>query len=301
MEFSNGKIKISADTRDNILEHDGKYYQIDFLNNDGKYVQGGNGTVFKLSHEEENSEFVIKIIKFPNQRSDDWYTKKRIIRFEREIEALSVAKTNEVAGIVSIEFSGELDIDGFTFQYYVMQRCELTLKEYLVKYADDLNLVQKTLLCRKILQGIQGLHDYKMYHRDIKHSNIYFIGHEPLIGDLGLVDYQNTDYFINERGDLIGPTGWFSPEAINKHLVEKNINRSLFDCRIDDKSEVFQLGKLFWYIYQGNIPIGQIVLEDFLPRNQEIFEILFDMLKYSKSSRIDATNVAGRLDSYLST
>src|SRR5690606_25235728 len=133
-----------------------------------------------------------------------------------------------------------------------------------------------------ILEGIKLLNEYKIYHRDIKQDNIFLIDGEPIIGDLGLSDCRNIDIYINEKGELIGPTGWFSPEAINKYLVEKTSNPYKFNFTINGKSEVFQLGKLFWYIFQGNLPIGQITIDDFIPRNEDMFKLIFGMLLYSK-------------------
>ncbi len=214
---------------------------------------------------------------------------------------LSIATSNELNNIVKIEFSGIQKIDDLDFQYYVMQKCDCTLSKYLSKKENELDIYQKTLLCHKILLGIKGLHEYRIYHRDIKHDNIFFIGNEPYIGDLGLADYRDSDIIINERGDIIGPTGWFSPEAVNKFLVEKSSNINKYDCRIDEKSEVFQLGKLFWYIFQGNIPIGQIILNDFIPKDKKLFEIVFSMLLYSKKQRIDTDNLDKELNAYLSS
>lgn len=292
-------IKLHNNPEDNLLEHEGKYYQIDWLKESGKYYAGGNGTVFKIADEQEGQVFAIKILKYPDHYYEKPRFQKRIDRFDREVEALFVAKDNQLSNIVEIEFAGKIDIDGSSFSYYAMQKCDCTLKEYLKK--ENLAFNQKTLLCQKILRGIMGLHEYKIYHRDIKHENIFFIGNEPLIGDLGLADFQNSDIEINEEGDLIGPTGWFSPEALNKSLCEgpKNRNPHGLDCIIDGKSEVFQLGKLFWYIYQGNIPIGQIVLNNFVPQNDFIFNLLFSMLQYAKPQRCDTELVFDKLDEYL--
>jgi serine/threonine protein kinase len=299
MLFENNTLKLSPDAIDNLIQHEDKYYKIDFLKEEGKYVQGGNGVVFRLLDEQEELEYVIKVMKFPDQWKDDWKIKKRINRFEREIEALYVARENILQNVVGIEFHGIIKINDLDFQYYVMQKCDCNLNEYLRAADKELNLFQKTLLCQKILLGIMGLNDYKIYHRDIKHDNIFFIGNEPLIGDLGLADKKDSDIRINERGELIGPTGWFSPEAINKYLVEKTPNPNNFDCDIDSKSEVFQLGKLFWFIYQGNIPIGQVEYLDFIPQDNTIFNLLFNMLKYSKGNRYDSQIVLSQLNQYM--
>jgi serine/threonine protein kinase len=299
MVFEDNILKLSPDAIDNLIQHRDKYYRIDFLKEPGRYIQGGNGVVFKLIDEQDDLEYVIKIVKYPDQKKGDWKIKKRINRFEREIEALYVAKENNLQNIVEIKFHGTMKIDDLDFQYYVMQKCDCTLSEYLNDVNKELSVFQKTLLCQKILLGIMGLNEYKIYHRDIKHDNIFFVGNEPLIGDLGLVENKDSDIRINERGELIGPTGWFSPEAINKYLVERTPNPNNFDCGIDSKSEVFQLGKLFWFIYQGNIPIGQIELEDFIPADNIIFTLLFNMLRYSKPNRSDTNTVLAGLNKYM--
>jgi serine/threonine protein kinase len=299
MHLRGDYINLDRHPEDNLLEHEGKYYQIDWLNERGKYYAGGNGTVFKLTDEQEGLEYAIKILKYPNHLSQTPRLKKRIARFGREIEALLKAKSNQLSNIVEIEFYGNIEIGGNLYGYYVMQKCDRNLKEYLRDVS--LSFGQKTLLCQKILLGIMGLHEYKIYHRDIKHENIFFIGNEPLIGDLGLVDYQDSDIDINEEGDLIGPTGWFSPEALNKSLCEgeNNTNPHGHDCVIDAKSEVFQMGKLFWYIYQGNIPVGQIEGVNFVHNNDLIFGLLFSMLQYAKPRRCDTDVVLDQLDQFL--
>lgn len=299
MYLEKHSIKLSPNNFENLLNYKNKFYRIDFLKEKDNYIQGGNGIVFKLIDEQEDEEFVIKISKY----SDDLrFTKKlgkRIKRFDREIEALHTAKVNELNNIVTIKFDGIIRIKNKDFQYYVMDKCDCNLNEFLQNPDNKLDITQKVLLCQKILEAIKNLNEYKIYHRDIKHDNIFFQGNEPFVGDLGLADKRDSDIIINERGELIGPTGWFSPEAINKYLVEDTLNLNNFDCKIDEKSEIFQLGKLFWYIFQGNIPLGQIELEDFKPKNEEIFNILFNMLKYSKNKRWGSTEVLSSFEGYL--
>ncbi|PGH40556.1 MAG: hypothetical protein CRN43_02250 [Candidatus Nephrothrix sp. EaCA] len=309
MLFEDKILKLSPANIDNLIQHEGKYYRIDFLKEKEKYVQGGNGIVFKLVDEQEELEYVIKIMKFPDQWKhnrrikNNQKIKKRINRFEREIEALYTARDNSLPNVVRIEFHGTIVINKLDFQYYVMEKCDCNLNEYLKGPKKELNLFQKALLCQKILLGIIALNEYRIYHRDIKHDNIFFVGDEPLIGDLGLADNKSSDIRINEQGELIGPTGWFSPEAINKYLVEnlveKSPNPNNFDCDIDSKSEIFQLGKLFWFIYQGNIPIGQIEPLDFIPKDEAIFSLLFNMLRYSKVKRYDSQVVLSALNQYM--
>lgn len=299
MYLNHFSIKLSPDNIDNLLNYKKKYYRIDYLKDQDKYVQGGNGIVFKLIDEQEDEEFVIKISKYSEDLRGPSKLGKRIKRFDREIEALYTAKVEELSNIVIIRFDGVIQIGNKDFRYYVMDKCDCNLNEFLQNPDNKLDVTQKILLCQKILEAIKNLNEYKIYHRDIKHDNIFFQGNEPFVGDLGLADKRDSDIIINERGELIGPTGWFSPEAINKYLVEKTLNPNNFDCEIDEKSEVFQLGKLFWYIFQGNIPLGQIEPDDFVPNNEEIFNILFNMLKYSKKKRWGSTEVLSSFEGYL--
>jgi serine/threonine protein kinase len=105
------------------------------------------------------------------------------------------------------------------------------------------------------------------------------------IGDLGLYKFKGEDN-VDEIGERIGAFGWESPETMNKSLTEaKENNKYKFDCEIDFKSDIFQLGKLFWYIFQGNLPIGQLRLNDFLEGDNELFDVLIQMLSYDKTKR----------------
>lgn len=298
MVYKNNTIRISDNAINNVLMYQNKYYIIDFLREKGEYVQGGNGAIFKIVDEEEK-EYVIKLSKYPEKFRKNPKFRKRLLRFEREIEALYKARENNIQNIVRIEFHDILKIGNCDFQYYAMEKCDCTLAEYLRNPANELSISQRTSLCRKILLGIIGLSEFNIYHRDIKQDNIFFLDNEPYIGDLGLVDYKASEVIIDEKGELIGPTGWFSPEAINKYLVENTANVNQFDCTIDEKSEIFQLGKLFWFIYQGNIPVGQIKFTDFLPQDKMIFSLLFSMLRYSKIDRPDSNYILSQLNRYM--
>src|SRR5690606_23742422 len=101
---------------------------------------------------------------------------------------------------------------------------------------NDISEQQRLLLCVQILNGIKELHSKDIYHRDIKPDNILFVNKTWKIGDLGLVNYRNSDFEIKELGERIGPIGWLSPEAANKYLNEGKgkHNKHRFDCNIDE-------------------------------------------------------------------
>ncbi|MBK9075740.1 MAG: protein kinase [Flavobacteriales bacterium] len=144
---------------------------------------------------------------------------------------------------------------------------------------------------------MEQLHKMGYYHRDIKPDNILFFGGDTeneeadsrvwKIGDLGLIEARDKDN-LDRRGERIGPFGWISPEAGNKFMTEKyNLN---LDCKIDEKSDVFQLGKLMWFIFQHNIPIGIIDRSDLtrsFDYDNETFASIVKALQHGKARRYD--------------
>jgi hypothetical protein len=114
------------------------------------------------------------------------------------------------------------------------------------------------------------------------------------IGDLGLIASRQKNY--DELGEKVGPLGWLSPEAGNKFLTEKY--KLGLDCVIDDRSDVFQLGKLIWFIFQHNIPIGIISREDWtsdVKESDRLFNAVSSSLQHSKTRRYDMNSLESDL------
>ena len=65
---------------------------------------------------------------------------------------------------------------------------------------------------------------------------------------------------------------------------KKSIGKFSYDCDINYKSDIFQLGKLFWYIFQGNLPIGQLIPNDY-KFEEDIYNVIILMLQYEKKRR----------------
>lgn len=104
---------------------------------------------------------------------------------------------------------------------------------------------------------------------------------------MGLVDFQDVDANLDFENEKIGPFGWLSPEATNKMLTKGKNIKNVYECEINSMSDIFQLGKLFWYIFQGNLPLGQITFADSRFGDQDIFDVIFLMLKHNQAERPD--------------
>lgn len=287
-----------------ITGENGKAYSLDFLSEKSKFGKGGNSSVFKVINPDGSSD---KVVKFSNLAKPDKYAsksyRKKYGRFIREIEVLKSLKNQGVQNIVIIIEDGLWDIEGYEHPFYIMEKADSDLTDYIIGNYPDIDIQTKLTLFYEIVKSLKSLHSMDYYHRDIKPDNIFMFkegdGDEARyvwkVGDLGLIGERdkNSDYI----GEKIGPFGWLSPEAMNKYLTEKaNLG---FDCSIDFKSDVFQLGKLFWFIIQGNVPIGQLIIDDLIhgePVRNEVYNLIFEMLRYNKPQRIELNNVIAKLD-----
>lgn len=283
---------------ENYLRLDDVEYFVSFLNSEFKSNKGGNSFVFALYvaqtyNEDAMPERVIKISKYPEPYN---YIRNKIRqkninkRFRQEIEALYDCKQRDVGNVIDIAFDGNLicrtSEDGefeVSFPFYVMEYAEYDLKSYLEEENEEYDEASRVELCLQIAQGIKELNDLEYYHRDIKPDNIFMINGTWKVGDLGLIQMRNKPSLDN-KGELVGPRGWLSPEAMNKYLSE-NVEGKNFDCNIDHQSDLFQLAKVFWYILQGNAPIGCVKESDFLLRNSSLYSLIKQMLNHSKKRR----------------
>jgi serine/threonine protein kinase len=258
--------------------------------------QGGNSSVFRAVHPEGNDSYVVKFCRYP---LDSTYPrdKRRIRRFEREIEALHRARNSvESRCVVRIVQDGTFRVVSDSgrrapLKYYVMEAADSDLAKYLEE--NELSLPQKILLCDELLKILKGLHALGIYHRDIKPENILMVGGRPLFGDLGLIAYREIDQDIDEFAEKVGPIGYLSPEATNKGLGLRSKGSFTFDCVIDDKSDIFQLGQVFWLVLQDEVPTGHLIVGDlrFGAGAAVLERVIQPMLQYGKQRRASVEDV----------
>ena len=279
----------------NIVNVNGTDYIPYYIDLATKGNKGGNSNLLSL-HSAQDFEDVgfskplmaIKISKTPLTK---WGVNKNK-RFEIETDALVDCLNKELKNVVKIYNRGECNLlkrfsDGRvrvqTFSFYTLEFAKFDLKKYMESFS--LTLYEKINLCIEIANGLKELDRLNYYHRDLKPDNIFIIDDSWKIGDLGLIGNRETDYKLDRENELIGPRGWYCPEAMNKFLTEGKGFKFKFDCKIDHQSDIFQLGKVFWYILQGNSPEGSVKLNDFFIHDFNLFAILRTMLNHSKKRR----------------
>ena len=174
MKFEHGGIWLeklangSLDDGSNSLTYEGVTYVLRYLSKDQEGSKGGNSSVFVL-HDPNDSEpdRAIKVsnIYRPGRMTDE-RIKRRYGRFIEEIEALR--KCNEIyaPNIVRLFWDGVISLDGKAFPYYVMEKADIDLKEFLQRNPDT-DTQTRVQLCYEVQQAIKQLHMADYYHRDI--------------------------------------------------------------------------------------------------------------------------------------
>lgn len=291
------RVELDDNWEENFLAIGGQDFFLENLEG-GSSRRGGNSSVFKAIDESGETTLVVKFCRYP-LNSQIPFERRRVGRFFREIKALDDARKSRYSGCI-VPYVGQGIValksrySEHRLKYLVMREADSDLKRYL-EY-NELALGQKVDLCYKLLINLLGLHSLGIYHRDIKPENIFMIEGLPVFGDLGLINFREKDYDVDLSREKIGPIGFLSPEATNKCLGLRNKSSFTFDCWIDDKSDIFQLGQVFWLVLQDEVPTGHLEDHDVKFSHPALFTtVIQPMLQYGKQRRPDAEAIVSAL------
>jgi len=133
--------------------------------------------------------------------------------------------------------------------------------------------IKLKFMFKHLSETLSVLHSSDYIHRDIKPENILIKGEYPLLADFGMTGKKS--HICKKRG----PKYWPNPEFVEVCNEDLKI--------IDQQSDIFNLGCLFFYFATGKYPIGKINLElELSAYEPELRNIILDMLQYEKQDRM---------------
>jgi len=298
-----------VDTNRDYFEIDNVTYQAIPLDENSNKGLGINSSVFRAVRDDgdEFESLIVKVCNFADENNNEKATQRRG-RFQREIEAMKLSLDRGKQNlVVSLKGTGRIRVlhrwrDHLereqrrvrTHKCFLMESAELNLAEFL-SLELEISFQQRILLCAELIRSVRALHEIGVYHRDIKPENVLRCGDGWKIGDLGLVGFRDDDSEAESR-EKIGPPRWMSPEAFNKAYCIQRPNNGYIDRQLDERSDVYQLGKVCWYILQGDIPNGCLMSKDFVEGDDNIYgSILKPMLRYQRIERPLLSEIENRL------
>lgn len=303
MRFSRQRrVELDQEPERNIIRIEGDEFFLENMDAANFGQRGANSSIFRAVAPDGDETYVVKFCRFPLDSRQRW-ERLRIQRFTREIEALTHTRNSDFSDCVIrtvddgvIRMRSEFGVQ--RFNYYVMEEADSDLSTYLE--ANELSFPQQIYLCAELLRILKGLHTLGIYHRDIKASNILMKEDRPLFADLGLISYREQDEDLDRFYERIGPVGFLSPEATNKCLGLRAKASFSFDCTIDEKSDIYQLGQVFWLVLQNEVPTGHLSEADVkFPHARVLGSIIHPMLQYGKERRASLSMVESAMQPVL--
>lgn len=239
----------------------------------------------------KNPDIIMKICKTPMQN----FELSRSIRFRDEVIALNDCNSIDPLSTIIVYHSGVVNIWNpkgkgayIKHRFYTMECASEDLSSFLIN--NNLSILDRINLFLEICDSLKLLWDAGYFHRDIKPDNILFFNGKWKLGDLGLVEHRDHSLQVDGEGEWIGPRGWQSPEALNKFVTEQTPWHYRFDSKIDHQSDLYQLGKLLWFITQGNCPEGGIDRDNFYFKEDRLYQVIKPLLNSNKKRRTKDIN-----------
>lgn len=264
-----------------------------YLDNKNPGNKGGNSHIIKLVNaqdfEEDNyPEGADMVLKMCRSWKSNYNENGQSLLFGDEISALLECNSKKLPNTVKVLSHGFARVEGANsrknqYRFYTMPFAQFDLSGYLA--VRNPSYSERVDLCIEICDSLSQIWSLGYYHRDIKPDNILFTETQWVLSDLGLVRHRDFDSETLKERDWVGPRGWMSPESMNRFLASEMPWASLFDKKIDHQSDIFQLGKVFWYVLQGNAPEGAIKRDDFKWKDDQLYQIIRTMLNHSKARR----------------
>ncbi|CAB4415508.1 unnamed protein product [Rhizophagus irregularis] len=150
--------------------------------------------------------------------------------------------------------SGKFKIENQNFQsnnyLLVMEYADSgTLKNYLKENFNNLTWNDKCNLAYQLACAVSCLHNEGVVHRDLHSSNVLVHQNTIKLSDFGLS--KRIELSSNAQSNLLGTIPYVDPKGFSERRENKNSTQIYL---LDEKSDIYSVGVLFWEISSGHPP-----------------------------------------------
>lgn len=270
------------DVPDRVISEDGRQFMLE-----GATKTGGNGVVFGAREYGAGipggSPRAVKLLKQLDQ--------SRIDRFSNEIRVLKELDSPYISSYFS---SGRVEVqkpralrDSRSVPWVAIQMGGVNMRQH-VEENGPLSIALLKSITFGMCAAIEHVHDKGFIHRDIKPENFVWRNANrtaPMMIDFGIAKRQGEDVSgrpmdtFTQVTEFVGPVFFSSPELI---AYSKDKTQP-----VDYRSDIFQLGKVFWYLGTGKVTAGVPARKD-CPANGHLRELVLSMIDDDPDCRVQA-------------
>jgi serine/threonine protein kinase len=185
-------------------------------------------------------------VKFLAQQDDVRYD-----RFQNELRIMRMLDHEHIAKFID---AGEVEFKaGYRAPWLAMELGEMNLRHYV----EHVGVIEPKALIRlslQICEALEHVHSKGIIHRDIKPENFIVVGSDIKMIDFGIAKLEGEDVSgrpmdrLTLTNEFVGPLFFSSPEMI-AYADDKSV-------KVDHRSDLFQMGKVLWFIATGQISAG---------------------------------------------
>lgn len=273
--FENNRSLGKYDIPDEIASNDGRSYRLY-----GATRMGGNGVVFEALEQKANLQCAVKVLKQLNQpRVDRFLNEARVLQ---ELDSPYISKFYD-SGSVSVSLQGN-ENNKRDIPWVAMQLGGNNMRQH-VEENGPLSIQELKSISYGICSAIEHLHQKNFIHRDIKPDNFVWrskANTAPMMIDFGISKRQGEDVSgrpmdtFTKVTEFVGPVFFSSPE-----LIDYSKNKSY---PVDYRSDIFQLGKVLWYLATGKVSAG-VPSKKECPANGKLRDLVLQMIDDAPTER----------------
>ncbi len=225
-----------------------------WINTNKQPLEGGQGRIYFVKDRTNTFKgiYALKELKNP----------KRKERFEREIDA--IRKLSEHNNVINIVDRSLFYKKKRIMPYYVMEKADYSLIEYLQNIKNDFNKICKVY--EQTCNSLAFIHKNGIIHRDLKPGNILLINETVKISDFGLCLFIDAERLTHSK-EAVGSRYYMAPELEDGRNLD-----------VDYNADIYSLSKILYYMFSG----GKIFSREIFKDKEYDLKRIYEDDRYSK-------------------